>query len=67
VDPPAHHTGDSQPTPYASGCVAREERSAGPSDGGSSTPKETEPAPMPGDDGVGFNDDECRPPVTPDQ
>ncbi len=29
-------------------------------------PEETEPAPMPGDDGVGFDDDERRPPVTPD-
>lgn len=29
-------------------------------------PKETEPAPMPGDDGFGFDDDEHRSPVTPD-
>jgi hypothetical protein len=29
-------------------------------------PEKTEPAPMPGDDGVGFDDDERRPPVTPD-
>jgi hypothetical protein len=29
-------------------------------------PDETEPAPMPGDDGFGFDDDERRPPVTPD-
>jgi hypothetical protein len=29
-------------------------------------PEETEPAPMPGDDGVGFDDDEGCPPFTPD-
>ena len=29
-------------------------------------PEETEPAPMPRDDRVGFDDDERRPPVTSD-
>jgi hypothetical protein len=29
-------------------------------------PEKTEPAPMPGDNGFWFDDDERRPPVTPD-